>query len=100
MTAKYWFEEELLRDYDFEPWQDCYRIDDLKENDREELSGMLYAFYNTLNFFENKKEENEEDGLLGKLRQEYLDDVKDRLEAVAISDIDQFILSVLDSYED
>lgn len=51
MTAKYWFEEELLRDYDFEPWQDCYRIDDLKENDREELSGMLYAFYNVLNFF-------------------------------------------------
>lgn len=100
MTAKYWFEEELLRDYDFEPWQDCYRIDDLKENDREELSGMLYAFYNAMNFFENEKEENEEDGLLGKLRQEYLDDVKDRLEAVAISDIDQYILSVLDSYEE
>lgn len=100
MTAKYGFEEELLKDYDFEPWQDCYRIDDLKENDREELSGMLFAFYNILNFFENEKEENEEGGLLGKLRQEYLDDVKDRLEAVAISDIDQFILSVLDSYED
>lgn len=100
MTAKYWFEEELLRDYDFEPWQDCYRIDDLKENDREELSGMLYAFYNAMNFFENEKEENEKDGLLGKLRQEYLEDVKDRLEAVAISDIDQYILSVLDSYEE
>lgn len=99
MTAKYYFEEELLKTYDFEPWQDCYKIDDLKEGERRELSGMLYGFYCTLNFFENEKE-NEFGGIAGQLKQEHLDDVKNKFEAAFLAEIEGFILGTLDSYEE
>lgn len=99
MTPIYRFEEELTKKYDFEPFLPAYHIDDLRESDREELSGMLYGLYNTLHFFDNESEINEEQKTLGQLKNEYLEELKERFEKCFLCNVHDFVVSCLDSYE-
>lgn len=99
MIPIYQFEVELAKKYDFEPFIDGYNIDDLKKSDRKELSGILYAFYNALNFFDNESELNEEQKTLGQLKSEYLEEVKERFEEYFLCNVRDFVVSCLDGYE-
>lgn len=99
MTPIYRFEAELIKEYDFEPFLSAYHIDDLRESDREELSGLLYVLYNTLHFFDNESEMNEEQKALGQLKNEYLEELKKKFANCFLCDVQDFVVSCLDSYE-
>lgn len=99
MKAKYKYEESLLEEYDFEPTIECYNIDDLKENDREQLAGMLWAFYLSRNYFNDTEETTLFGETLEKIHEEWLEIIREQYEINFISDIREFVVSCIDSYE-
>lgn len=101
MKPIYTFEKELLEEFDFEPINDGYSIDDLNEKDRAGLSGMLWAFYSTIrNWKDNCEEENEASGTIGQIYNEYLNNIYECLENDFLSDVNDFVISTLDSYSE
>lgn len=101
MKAKYKFEQELLESgYDFEPANEGYNIDDLNEEDRAELSGMLRVFFNTLPCWKlDCEEQADECGTIGKIAKEYLDKVYEQLVALFTCDVQEFVVGRLDGNE-
>ena len=98
MKAIYEFEQELLKDYDFEPVNEGYNIDDLSEADRQELSGMLWILFDAVQKWEiNESEENSENGTLGQIANEYLGKTYQRLIDEIISSVQDFVISRLDA---
>ena len=98
MKAIYEFEQELLKEYDFEPMQEGYNIDDLNESDRQELSGMLWILFDAVSRWEtNEIEENNENGTLGKIANEYLGKTYQHLIDEIISSVQDFVISRLDA---
>ena len=99
MKAIYKFEEDLIKEFDFEPMNDGYNIDDLIEADRQELSGMLWILFDAVKHWKvNEEEANEENGTLGKIANEYLGKVYESLIDEIVSSIQEFIVSKIDSY--
>lgn len=98
MKAIYEFEEELLKDYDFEPMNEGYNIDDLSNVDRQQLSGMLWILYSTIKRWEMCCEEKygEFPETFKKMATELLSDTKEELIQNIMMDIDEFVISCLD----
>ena len=101
MIARYTFEEELLdAGYDFEPHQEGYCIDDLKEEDRAMLGGMLYTFFHILPAWKLRLSETYEPfGLVGQIFNECLEESYKVLLADFTRDVREFVVDCLDEYE-
>ncbi len=100
MEPIYGFEERLLKDYDFEPKIKGYSIDDLKKEDRHELSGMLYVLEGTIKAWKDEVESELEDkGTLGKIAEEAFQKAYEMLINNFIVDVHQFVIDTLDGYE-
>ncbi len=102
MKAIYEFEAELLEaGYDFEPANDGHNIDDLNEEDRTLLSGMLQVFFTTLPSWKLDCEElASRCGTVGQIAKEYLDTIYEQLVAVFTCDVQEFVVGCLDGYDD
>ena len=101
MKPIYKFEEKLLKEYDFEPMNNGYNIDDLKEGDRLELSAMLYVLESTIKGWKNEMEEKcEEHGTLGKIGCEIFGKAYEELINIFICNVHQFVIGTLDGYEE
>ena len=99
MKAIYKFEEELMQEFDFEPMNDGYNIDDLVEADRQELSGMLWILYDAVKRWKVSEETaNDENGTIGKIANEYLGKVYENLLDEIVSSVNEFVVSRIDSY--
>lgn len=100
MNVLYEYEQELLdAGYDFEPKQEGYNIDNLNEEDRGLLSGMLYVFYDILPAWKLICQETNF-GTLGKIFNEYLDESYKKLEEVFLMYVQDFVVGCLDGYEE
>lgn len=98
MKAIYKFEEELLENYDFEPVNEGYNIDDLSNDDRQQLSGMLWLLFSTVERWENYCEEKYSvfPATFKDIAVELLSDAKEKLIQSILSDINEFVVSCLD----
>lgn len=101
MKAIYKFEKELLKDYNFEPMNEGYNIDDLKAEDRQELSGILYVLFSTIKKWQYEVlEKCEKAGTLGKIAEEAFRKAYEMLINNFICDVHEFVVSTLDGYEE
>lgn len=99
MKAIYEFEKELLKEYNFEPINEGYNIDDLGKTDRIALSGMLWILFDAVEKWKcAEKRENEENGTVGKIENEYFDNAYKRLVGEIIYSVQNFVVSTIDSY--
>lgn len=96
------FEDELIKRYDIEPKNEGYSIEELKEDDRNFLSGMLYVLHKTIDTWQTECEEKNSafgDGFK-KALDGYVKEARDLLVEELKMDIERFIISTLDGYEE
>lgn len=99
MKAIYNFEEALMQEHIFEPRQEGYNIDDLNEKDREHIAGMIWVLTVIKMWKFDCEQENENNGTVGKIHDEYLQKAYEKLVQELEEGIQQTVVSMLDSYD-
>ena len=99
MRAIYKFEEEIIAKYgdDLEPVSVSYSVDELKEGDRREVSGMLWAL-NSVENYKNSMFDYEDESLLEKMVREIKEQAIDEAVKWILGDLRDFTVSCIDNY--